>query len=123
MNAKELERTLAHCLRLLEGYRKRGELCPNCARIALVCMGSLLHGVDRHLMRELTVKEAAQLSGKSESQIRRMVRQGKLTSVSDGRPIRIPASQLSKSKSERDEILSVVGRFKKAVARELDLEI
>jgi hypothetical protein len=94
---------------------------PEASRFALRCFHELLAGVDAFLSRELTVLEAARYSGKSPSQIRRLIAQGKLpNAAAPEHPLRVRVFDLSMNASDRERILRTIRSLKRAVASELD---
>ncbi|NIN71286.1 MAG: helix-turn-helix domain-containing protein [Gemmatimonadetes bacterium] len=93
---------------------------PEVARFALDCFLELLTGVEVYLSQELTVEEAARRSGKSASQIRRLVRQGKLKRANSSGPIRLRGIDFASTIPEREHFLASIRRLRAAIEKELD---
>ena len=83
-------------VRLIEDWQaKAQESTPEVAATYHHCTDSLLTAICGWLTRELSVKEAAEISGKSQRHIRRLIHDGQLTRLGgNGERLRVILGEL-----------------------------
>lgn len=98
-------------------YLQKPELQnPHCRN----CMAAILEAIVELQETEIDVRTAAAVSGKSPSQIRRMIRNGQLTRYGgDGERLRVRMSEVPTSPKERQKIIRLQRQLADAL-RKLD---
>jgi hypothetical protein len=112
MYADELAKVFITCLEMI---RERAKTSQAEADVMLECYHYLIGGAMRAQLRRVNVNEAAEMAGKSASQIRRMIRQGKLTgyqSENSGR-LELIAAEVPLSQEQRLQVIAKLKEYAK----------
>ncbi len=109
MYADDFARVFTSCLDMIF---RRVSTAPAEAFAMMECYEHLLRGSLEIHLRHITVEEAAELAGKSPSQIREMIADGELTGRGgDGERMRVIAAEVPLAPEQRLGLVSVLMDF------------